>query len=163
MISYRLTIYQLVIDRVRRGFIAISDSYSQMRGSLWLLLTHRELFSTHSDGLKEMAWLLRASRMAHLRSINGRRLLTLSLDRPRFEAVRWASLLSGTWQSRNFGFESNTEWCISRFAGACTSSCIAAAYPTEGESDLLGREFYRGGREKAVWRQLLSAVTVNAT
>lgn len=33
---------------------------------------------------------------------------------------------------------------FSKFAGAYSSSRMAAAYPTEGESDLLGREFYRG-------------------
>jgi len=115
-------------DRLGRLSSAISDSYSQMRGSLWLLPTHRKLFSTHSDGLKEIAWLLRASRMAHFRSINGRRLLTLSLDRLRFEAVRRASLLSGTWQSRNSGFESNTEWCISRFAGTPPRAVVKLAY-----------------------------------
>jgi hypothetical protein len=73
MIIYHLTANQLMNDRFASLLIVISDSYSQMRGSLWLLPTHRELFSTHSDGLKEMAWLLRASRMAHFRSINGRR------------------------------------------------------------------------------------------
>ncbi|MNM53769.1 hypothetical protein D3C76_338680 [compost metagenome] len=36
MIMYHLASYQWVSDRLRQLFIAVSDSYSQMVGPLWL-------------------------------------------------------------------------------------------------------------------------------